>query len=38
MHVVRGGAQPHLIPEDSVNYRSAAVGFRIVLEEGGRRM
>jgi serine/threonine protein kinase len=38
LHLVRGGAQPLLIPEDSVNYRSAAVGFRIVLEEGGRRM
>ena len=38
MRIARGGAQPVMVPEESPDFRSSAIGFRVVLDEGGRRM
>jgi serine/threonine protein kinase len=38
VRVARGGAQPILVPDESPDFRSSSIGFRLVLDEGGRRM
>ncbi len=38
VRIARGGAQPVVVPEESPDFRSNAIGFRVVLDEGGRRM
>ncbi len=38
LRVARGGVQATVVPEESPDFRSNSIGFRVVLDEGGRRM
>ncbi len=38
VHSARGGPQSIVLPEDTTDFRSSSIGFRVVLDEGGRRM
>jgi hypothetical protein len=38
LRLARGGGPPIIVPEESPDFRSSSIGFRLVLDEGNRRL